>query len=258
MDEAFCLAGIKTPRITDDDPGSRPHEGKTAMMTKTAPKTAPWIALAGALTLAACTTTDPYTGMPVRNNTGTGVLTGAGVGAVLGYLTNTNKGEQGRKNALIGAGVGALAGGAVGNYMDRQQADFRRSLEGSGVMVRRNGDQIVLVMPSDVTFAVDRSEVQPQFTRVLDDVARTLNAYPQTTIDVVGHADSSGPDDYNQTLSERRASSVAGYLTGPGRVLPDRVFVAGQGERQPIASNDTAEGRAQNRRVEIILRPLTR
>ena len=105
---------------------------------------------------------------------------------------------------------GALAGGAIGNYMDRQQADFRRSLEGSGVMIRRNGDQIVLVMPSDVTFAVDRSDVQPQFMRVLDDVARTLNAYPQTTIDVVGHADSSGPDDYNQTLSERRASAVAG------------------------------------------------
>ena len=213
--------------------------------------------LIGAGAMTACTTTDPYTGMPVRNNTGTGALAGAAGGALLGYLTNTNKGEQGRKNALIGAGIGALAGGAVGNYMDRQQADFRRSLEGSGVMIRRNGDQIVLVMPSDVTFAVDKSDVQPQFTRVLDDVARTLNAYPQTTIDVVGHADSSGPDDYNQALSERRAGSVASYLTGPGRVLPDRVFVAGQGERQPIASNDTAEGRAQNRRVEIILRPLT-
>jgi outer membrane protein OmpA-like peptidoglycan-associated protein len=184
--------------------------------------------LMGATALVACTTTDPYTGMPVRNNTGTGRAGRGGVGAVLGYLTNTNKGEQGRKNALIGAGIGALAGGAVGNYMDRQQADFRRSLEGSGVMIRRNGDQIVLVMPSDVTFAVDKSEVQPQFTRVLDDVARTLNAYPQTTIDVVGHADSSGPDDYNQTLSERRASAVAGYLTGPGRVLTDRVFVAGR------------------------------
>jgi len=213
--------------------------------------------LIGAGAMTACTTTDPYTGMPVRNNTGTGALAGAAGGALLGYLTNTNKGEQGRKNALIGAGVGALAGGAVGNYMDRQQADFRRSLEGSGVAIRRNGDQIVLVMPSDVTFAVDKSDVQPQFTRVLDDVARTLNAYPQTTIDVVGHADSTGPDDYNERLSERRAGSVAGYLTGPGRVLPDRIFVAGQGERQPIASNDTAEGRAQNRRVEIILRPLT-
>ncbi|ATC23214.1 OmpA family protein [Caulobacter vibrioides] len=226
-------------------------------MPKFARKTTLAVVLMSAGALAACTTTDPYTGMPVRNNTGTGVLTGAGVGAVLGYLTNTNKGEQGRKNALIGAGIGALAGGAIGNYMDRQQADFRRSLEGSGVMIRRNGDQIVLVMPSDVTFAVDRSDVQPPFTRVLDDVARTLNAYPQTTIDVVGHADSSGPDDYNQTLSERRASAVAGYLTGPGGVLVDRVFVAGMGERAPIADNATADGRAQNRRVEIILRPLT-
>lgn len=226
-------------------------------MPKFARKTTLAVVLMSAAALAACTTTDPYTGMPVRNNTGTGALTGAGVGAVLGYLTNTNKGEQGRKNALIGAGIGALAGGAIGNYMDRQQADFRRSLEGSGVMIRRNGDQIVLVMPSDVTFAVDRSDVQPQFTRVLDDVARTLNAYPQTTIDVVGHADSSGPDDYNQTLSERRASAVAGYLTGPGGVLPDRVFVAGMGERAPIADNATPAGRTQNRRVEIILRPLT-
>lgn len=213
--------------------------------------------LIGAGALAGCTTTDPYTGMPVRNNTGTGVLAGAGAGALLGYLTNTNKGEQGRKNALIGAGVGALAGGAIGNYMDRQQADLRRSLEGSGVMIRRNGDQIVLVMPSDVTFDVDKSDIQPQFLRVLDDVARTLNAYPQTTIDVVGHADSSGPDDYNQTLSERRASAVAGYLTNQGRVLQDRIFVAGMGERQPIADNATAAGRAQNRRVEVILRPLT-
>lgn len=220
-------------------------------------KTALATLLAAATTLAACTTTDPYTGMPVRNNTGTAALTGAGVGAVLGYLTNTNSGEQGRKNALIGAGIGALAGGAVGNYMDRQQADFRRSLEGSGVMIRRNGDQIILVMPSDVTFAVDQSDVQPQFTRVLDDVARTLNAYPQTTIDVVGHADSSGPDAYNQTLSERRASAVAAYLVGTGQVLGGRVFVAGLGESQPVADNGTAAGRSQNRRVEIILRPVT-
>jgi outer membrane protein OmpA-like peptidoglycan-associated protein len=123
-------------------------------------------------------------------------------------------------------------------------------------MIRRNGDQIVLVMPSDVTFAVDKSDVQPQFTRVLDDVARTLNAYPQTTIDVVGHADSSGGADYNQGLSERRASAVADYLVRQGRVLSDRVFVAGMGSRQPIADNATAAGRAQNRRVEIILRPL--
>jgi outer membrane protein OmpA-like peptidoglycan-associated protein len=220
-------------------------------------KTAIAVMFLGAGALTACSTTDPYTGMPVRNNTGTGALAGAAGGALLGYLTNTNKGEQGRKNALIGAGIGALAGGAVGNYMDRQQADLRRGLESSGVLIRRNGDQIVLVMPSDVTFAVDKSDVQPQFTRVLDDVARTLNAYPQTTIDVVGHADSSGGADYNQGLSERRASAVADYLTRQGRVMTDRVFVAGMGSRQPIADNATAAGRAQNRRVEIILRPLT-
>jgi outer membrane protein OmpA-like peptidoglycan-associated protein len=220
-------------------------------------KTAIAVMFLGAGALTACSTTDPYTGMPVRNNTGTGALAGAAGGALLGYLTNTNKGEQGRKNALIGAGIGALAGGAVGNYMDRQQADLRRGLESSGVLIRRNGDQIVLVMPSDVTFAVDKSDVQPQFTRVLDDVARTLNAYPQTTIDVVGHADSSGGADYNQGLSERRASAVADYLTRQGRVMSDRVFVAGMGSRQPIADNATAAGRAQNRRVEIILRPLT-
>lgn len=206
--------------------------------------------------VAACTTTDPYTGMPVRNNTGTGVLTGAAAGAALGYLTNTNNSEQGRKNALIGAGIGALAGGAVGNYMDRQQADLRRDLERNGVMIRRQGDNIVLIMPSDVTFDTGQAAIKPQFTTALDDLARTLNAYSSTTIDVVGHADSTGPDDLNQALSERRAQAVAGYLGGRG-VNPARVIVSGLGERTPIASNDTAEGRAQNRRVEIILRPYT-
>ena len=220
-----------------------------------------WTALAacilGAGAMAACTTVDPYTGQPVRNNTGTGALAGALGGAALGYLTNTNRSEQGRKNALIGAGVGALAGGAVGNYMDRQQAELRRQLAGTGVGVTRQGDNIVLNMPGDVTFAVDRSDIQPQFFPVLEDVARTLNAYPQTLVDVVGHADSTGADAYNQDLSERRASSVAGFLVERGRVLPDRLYVAGRGESAPIASNATPEGRAQNRRVEIILRPYT-
>jgi outer membrane protein OmpA-like peptidoglycan-associated protein len=214
------------------------------------------IAVAGASALAACTTTDPYTGMPVRNNTGTGALVGAGAGALLGYLTNTNRGEEGRTNALIGAGVGALAGAAVGNYMDRQQADLRRELAGTGVQVVRQGDNIVLQMPSDVTFGVDRAEVEPRFYPVLDDVARTLNAYPATYVDVVGHADATGADDYNQNLSERRASAVASFLLDRG-VLRDRLFVAGMGERQPIATNDTPEGRSRNRRVEIVLRPHT-
>lgn len=203
---------------------------------------------------AACTTVDPYTGQVVRDNTRTGVLAGAAGGALLGYLTNTNRGEEGRTNALIGAGVGALAGGAVGNYMDRQQAQLRAQLAGSGVEVERQGDNIVLNMPSDVTFGVDQAEIQSRFYPTLDRVAETLQQYPQTVIDVVGHADSTGADAYNQQLSERRAGSVASYLVSRG-VLRDRLFVAGRGESQPIASNATEEGRAQNRRVEVVVRP---
>lgn len=211
----------------------------------------------GAAALTACTTTDPYTGQVVRNNTGTGAIAGALGGAALGYLTNTNRSEQGRKNALIGAGIGALAGAGVGNYMDRQQAELRRELAGSGVEVQRQGDNIVLQMPSDVTFGFDRSDIQPQFYGALDDVARSLNNYPQTLVDVIGHADSTGRADYNQSLSERRALSVADYLTGRGGVLKDRLYVEGRGSTQPIADNSTDAGRAKNRRVEIVLRPYT-
>ena len=220
-----------------------------------------WTALAacilGAGAMSACTTVDPYTGQQVRNNTGTGALAGALGGAALGYLTNTNRSEQGRKNALIGAGIGALAGAGVGNYMDRQQAELRRELAGSGVEVQRQGDNIVLQMPSDVTFGFDRADIQPQFYGALDDVARSLNNYPQTLVDVIGHADSTGRADYNQSLSERRALSVADYLTGRGGVLRDRLYVEGRGSTQPIADNSTDAGRAKNRRVEIVLRPYT-
>lgn len=209
-----------------------------------------------ALAVGACTTTDPNTGVVVRSNTRTGVLAGAAGGALLGYLTNTNKGEEGRTNALIGAGVGALGGAAVGNYMDRQQAQLRSQLAGTGVDVQRQGDNIVLNMPSDVTFAVDQADIQSQFYPALNQVAKTLTEYPQTVIDVVGHADATGADAYNQALSERRAASVASYLVSHG-VLRDRLFVAGKGETQPIASNDTTEGRAKNRRVEVVLRPFT-
>jgi len=214
------------------------------------------LALSGVIAVGACTTTDPYTGQEVRSNTRTGAVYGALGGAVLGYLTNTNKSEQGRKNALIGAGVGALGGAAVGQYMDRQQEEMRRRLAGTGVGVERQGDNIILNMPSDVTFAVDQSDVQQRFYGTLDTVAATLNQYPQTLVDVIGHADSTGADAYNQTLSERRANSVASYLISRG-LLQDRLFVAGRGETSPIASNATPEGRAQNRRVEVIVRPFT-
>ncbi|MDC7682704.1 OmpA family protein [Asticcacaulis sp. BYS171W] len=209
-----------------------------------------------ALLTAACTTTDPNTGEVVRDNTKTNALIGAAVGAGLGYATNTNKGEQGRKNAVIGAGIGALAGAAVGNYMDKQQAELRKELAGTGIGVTRNGDNIILNMPSDVTFATGSATIDSGFYPTLNDVATVLNKYPSTYVDIVGHADSTGSDAINEPLSENRANSTAAYLTGRG-VANQRLFVAGMGSRQPIASNATPEGRAKNRRVEITLRPVT-
>lgn len=204
--------------------------------------------------LGACTTTDPYSSTPQRNNTATGAIAGALGGAVLGYLTNTSNSEQGRRNALIGAGVGALAGGAVGAYMDRQQRELEAELSGTGVGVARQGDNLVLRMPADVTFATNQSDIDPRFYPALDDVAAVFNRYDQSVIDIVGHADSDGADDYNLTLSRQRASSVAQYLVSRN-VLADRLFVDGKGESAPISSNATAEGKAQNRRVEILIRP---
>jgi len=209
---------------------------------------------AGALALglaAACTTTDQY-GNVDRNNTGTGILAGAAAGALLGTLA----GGDDRRNALIGAGIGALAGGAAGNYMDRQEEAFRQRLRGSGVSVRRVGNELVLTMPGDVTFATNSAQVSPRFGPVLDDVADVLQTYPATYVNIVGHADSTGAADYNQRLSERRASAVAGELIGRG-VIRDRFYVAGMGESQPIADNSTDAGRAANRRVEITIAPHT-
>lgn len=198
---------------------------------------------------AACTTTDQY-GNVTPNRTGTGILAGAAAGALLGTLA----GGDDRRNALIGAGIGALAGGTVGNYMDRQEEAFRQRLRGSGVTVRRVGDELILIMPGDVTFATDSAQISPRFGPVLNDVADVLMTYPATYVDVIGHADSRGAADYNQRLSERRASSVAAELIGRG-VMRDRLYVAGMGETQPIASNDTDAGRAANRRVEIKIAP---
>jgi outer membrane protein OmpA-like peptidoglycan-associated protein len=203
---------------------------------------------------AACTTTDPYTGETRPNNTARGALIGAAAGAALGYLTNTNDSEEGRTNALIGAGIGALAGAGVGNYMDRQEREMRERLRDSGVGVRREGNDLRLIMPGDVTFATNSSDIEPQFYPVLNDLADVLKQYPATYVDVIGHADSTGAADYNQRLSERRAQSVAGYLIAQS-VLRDRFYVAGLGETSPIATNDTPEGRALNRRVEIRIRP---
>ena len=211
-------------------------------------------AAVSSLALAACTTTDPYSSAPRRNNTATGAIGGALAGAALGYLTNTNNSEEGRKNALIGAGVGALAGAAVGNYMDRQQRALEQELSGTGVGVIRDGDNLILRMPSDVTFASNQASVQSQFYPVLDDVAQVLRTYDQSLVDIMGHADSDGTDAYNLDLSRRRAISVADLLVTRG-VQPQRLVVDGYGEARPIASNATPQGKAQNRRVEITIRP---
>ncbi len=204
--------------------------------------------------LGACTTTDPYSSTPRRNNTATGAIAGAVGGALLGYLTNTSDSEEGRKNALIGAGIGALGGAAVGAYMDRQQRELEAELSGTGVGVARQGDNLVLRMPADVTFATNQSSIDTRFYATLDDVAAVLNRYDQSIVDIIGHADSDGADDYNLDLSRRRASSVAQYLVSRN-VLADRLYVDGRGESAPIASNATAEGKAMNRRVEILIRP---
>jgi outer membrane protein OmpA-like peptidoglycan-associated protein len=159
-----------------------------------------------------------------------------------------------QKNALIGAGIGALAGGGVGSYMDHQAEALSAELRGTGVSVTRDGNQIILNMPGNVTFPTNGSDVNGSFYPVLQSVAKVLNHYNQTLIDVQGFTDSTGSAEHNQTLSQQRANSVAAYLAGQG-VMPGRMNVTGRGEAAPIASNATAEGRSQNRRVEIQISP---
>lgn len=198
---------------------------------------------AGAVLLAGC--------QNVSNRTLGTTAGGAVVGAGLGTLA----GGDDKRNAAIGAAVGALAGAAVGTYMDRQEEELRRKTEGTGIEVARVGDQIQLTMPSSITFPVDSAEIQPGFRATLDEVAVTLVDYPETAVDIVGHASADGPEDYNQALSERRAASVETYLANQG-VQPVRLRAYGVGESQPVASNETATGRAANRRVEIVLTPI--
>ncbi|MGN6113348.1 MAG: OmpA family protein [Luteimonas sp.] len=205
--------------------------------------------------LASCATYTGQTSDPNDpNRTRTGALIGAGIGAVAGLLSGHDAVER-RQRALVGAGVGGLAGGAIGAYQDRQEAALRDQLAGSGVDVVRQGDNITLNMPGNITFAFDSANLQPQFQPVLDNVAQTLNQYNQTVIEVAGHTDSVGTDAYNQQLSVQRANSVAGYLSSRG-VSMQRMIVTGAGKTRPIASNDTEAGRAANRRVEITIVPM--
>jgi len=211
------------------------------------------LALSGALVTTAACTTDPNTGQRLISKTALGAVGGLVGGYLVGDLVG---GRNDRTAKILGAGIGAIAGGAAGAYMDRQEAELRRQTAGTGVDVIRSGNDLILRMPSGITFPVDSYTIQPQFQQTLTEVARTLSSYNQTYVDVLGHTDSTGSDAYNQTLSVNRAQAVANYLTSRG-VASARLGVRGFGESAPIASNDSEMGRAQNRRVEIKVVPVT-
>jgi len=203
--------------------------------------------------VAGCETVNPYTQETQTSKAAKGAGIGAAAGAVVGLLTKGDK----LQNALIGAGVGALAGGGVGYYMDVQEKKLRDRMAGTGVTVTRMGDNITLNMPSNITFALNSADLNQQFFNALDGVSMVLKEYDKTVIEVAGHTDSSGSDQYNQALSERRAQAVAGYLGSHG-VKTQRLITIGAGEAHPVASNDTEQGRSQNRRVELTIVPVTK
>ena len=204
------------------------------------------------LALGACVT-DPETGQQRISKSAIGGIGGALGGYLLGDIVG---GRRDRTEKIVGAGIGAVAGAGIGYYLDQQERELRQKTAGTGIDVVRDGDSLLLNMPSQVTFDVDSSAVKPEFRNTLNDVASTLVQYESTYIDVYGHTDSTGSDAYNQTLSERRAQSVSSYLTSRG-VQSARLATRGFGESQPVASNTTEEGRAQNRRVEIRIVPVT-
>ena len=204
------------------------------------------------VTTAACTT-DPETGERRVSKTAIGGIGGALGGYLLGDLVG---GRRDRTEKIIGAGIGGIAGAGIGAYMDKQEREMRARTAGTDVEVVRQGDDLLLNIPSGVNFAYNSANVEPRFRATLDRVASVLSEYNQSYIDVYGHTDSTGSDAYNQGLSERRAVSVADYLSSHG-VAPARIATRGFGETQPIESNETEEGRAANRRVEIKIVPVS-
>ena len=211
------------------------------------------VVAAALIAVAACETVNPYTRETQTSKAAKGAGIGAAAGAVVGLLTKGDK----LQNALIGAGVGALAGGGVGYYMDVQEAKLRQRLEGTGVSVTRMGDNITLNMPSNITFALNSSDLNAQFFNALDGVSMVLKEYDKTVVEVAGHTDSVGSDTYNQGLSQRRADAVKAYLASHN-VPGARVVTVGAGEAHPVASNDTEQGRSANRRVELTIVPVTK
>ena len=215
------------------------------------------LSIASVTVLSGCTTFDPYTGEEKTTNTAKGAGIGAGAALLVSYLANKDKnaGERNRR-LLRDAGIGAIAGGGVGYYMDTQEAKLRQQLRSTGVSVQRDGDNINLIMPGNITFPSNGRDLRADFYPVLDSVAVVLEEFDKTIVAVAGYTDSQGSDSYNQSLSEARASSVASYLKTK-KVVPARFQIVGFGEQNPIADNTTEQGRAQNRRVELTLLPIT-
>ncbi len=203
---------------------------------------------AAAFLLFGCTTIDPYTGEEKVSDTAKGTGIGAAGGAIIGAIAGGGKG------AAIGALAGGALGGGIGYYMDQQEKKLRAQLEGTGVRVQRQGNNLILIMPGNVTFATDSSNINSQFYSVLNSVSIVLKEFDETGINISGYTDSTGSFEHNQRLSEKRANSVASFLVQSG-VSPNRIQARGFADRNPIAPNDTAMGRAQNRRVEITIRP---
>ncbi len=208
------------------------------------------------MTVSACTTFDAYTGEEKVSNTAKGAAIGASVAAVAAYIGNRDASSDDRRDRILkSAAAGGAIGGGIGYYMDHQEAKLRKQLRGTGVSVERDGDNINLIMPGNITFENNSSGINGNFFPVLDSVALVLKEYDQTIVAVAGHTDSVGSHDSNMSLSRKRASSVAGYLKSK-RLLSERFEVIPFGETQPIASNGTANGREKNRRVEITLLPV--
>ncbi len=206
--------------------------------------------------LAGCTTYDPYTGEQKTSSTAIGAGVGASVAAVVAYLDNRDEKSIKRNQRILAAATGGAAiGGGIGYYMDAQQAKLRKQLRGTGVSVERVGNNINLIMPGNITFLTDRSDIATDFYPVLDSVSLVLKEYDRTLVVVAGHTDSDGSESYNQKLSELRAHSVSKHLANKG-INAVRLETVGFGETQPIASNATAQGKQANRRVEITLLPV--
>lgn len=208
------------------------------------------VAAVAALTLlmAGCQTTNPYTGEQEVNKTSKYAGVGAVAGAIIGGIADGSKG------ALKGAAIGGVAGSGYGYYIDQQEARLRAELKNTGVQVKRHGDNLQLIMPSNITFDTNKADIKASFYRVLGSVATVFKEFDKNLIQVIGHTDNTGSDKINLPLSKRRADSVAGYLVGQG-IPSSRITAYGKGSSEPVTSNKTSAGRAANRRVEIDILP---